>query len=291
MEIFNISDLTLLPKLLKSSAIIGNFDGLHIGHQDLIKKAKTYGYKTMVISFEGLNKGGTILTNINQKKEYFNQLDVDYLVIFQYYFIEKVFFNEFMKILKKLNVKIITCGEDFRFGYKREGDYLDLRKQFKVNLVPYYKDDCARVSTTLIKELLMDGHLDKANHLLTREYEISGEVILGSKIGRTIGFPTANIDYGKYQLPHNGVYFVKVLIDDITYYGMCNIGHNPTINIQEKKRLEVYILDFDKDIYGKVIKIQFSKFVRPEIRFSSKEELIDILNENLKECRLWKKEH
>lgn len=285
MEVYEILNINDLPKLDTSSLTIGNFDGVHIGHRNLIEATKIDGYKTMVISFENINKGNYNLTNKEQKIEYLRQLDVDYLLIFPFEVVKNVFYNEFMKVLKKLNVKYITCGTNFRFGYKREGDIIDLKKKFKVTIFDDYFVEEEKVSTSLIKEYLMKGDIDKVNILLEKPYKIVGEVISGSKIGRKLGFPTANIDYKEYLLPKNGVYFTIAKYQDKNYLSMTNVGFNPTLNEQSKKRLEVHILDFDQEIYGETLELSFIKYLRDEKKYDSKEELINSLNETISICR------
>lgn len=285
METYYINNINDLPDLDTNSCAIGNFDGIHLGHQNLIEKAKINGYKTLVITFENLNNKSGYLTNTKQKINYLEQLDIDYLVIFPFRTIRLVFFNEFIKILKKLKVKYITCGIDFRFGFKREGDVLDLRKKFKVNVVEDYMVNRTRVSTSLIKDFITDGYLIEANNLLKNPYTIIGNVVHGNKIGRQLGYPTANIDYKDYILPKNGVYLTITKYKDTKYLSMTNIGYNPTINEQQKPRLEVHILDFDKEIYGEEVEVSFIKYLREEKRFNSKEELKNSLEETINICR------
>jgi len=146
MEVFKINNLANLPLLDPNSCVIGALDGLHRGHQDLIKKAKEYGLKTLVIIFDNLKKESNYISTTEQKITFIEEMEVDYLIIFRFLAVEKVFFNEFIKILKSLKVKNIVCGNDFRFGYKREGDIIDLTKHFKVNIVDYLVQESCRVS-------------------------------------------------------------------------------------------------------------------------------------------------
>ena len=287
MEVFYLNYFDDFPKLDKNSCTIGAFDGVHLGHISLIKKAKELGLKTLVITFENIFKKNYQLVTKEQKIKLIEELGVDYLIIFNFYAVQKVFFNEFIKMLKKINVKNIVCGNDFRFGFKREGDVIDLKKHFKVIISDYteYKD--TRISTSIIKELICDGHVEYAKELLTRDYKIIGEVIHGSKIGRKLGFPTANIDYSVYLLPKNGVYVCKVKYNDKNYIGMTNIGYNPTINEQKERRLEVHILDFNEEIYGEELEISFVKFIREEQKFNSKEELINKLQDDYDICKTY----
>ena len=285
MEIFHISDINDLPKLDPSSCVIGNFDGLHLGHQMLIKDGKRDNLKLTIITFEGLNKKDGYLTNTEQRIKLIESLGVDYLIVLYYPRIRLVFFHEFIKIMKKLKIKEVTCGKDFRFGYKAEGDSFDLQKHFKLKLVEFYEYNRLKVSTSVIKEMLLDGNLAEANTLLSYPYTIIGKVFSGNKIGRTLGYPTANIYYDNYLLPKNGVYVVNVIVRGIEYRAMANIGYNPTLNLQEKRRLEVHIIDFNDDIYDEEISVSFLKYLRGETKYSSKQDLINSLKETVEICR------
>lgn len=285
MEIFYVNHLKDLPKLESSSCTIGNFDGVHLGHRKLIEQTKIPGYRTMVITFENLNKQNYSLTNRQQKINYLEKLDIDYLIIIPFDVIKNVFYNEFIKALKSMKVKFITCGEDFRFGFQREGDIIDLKNNFKVTVFEDVLYDRQKVSTSLIKEYLIAGDLDNASNLLEKQYKIIGKVVEGNKIGRKLGFPTANIDYEGYLLPKNGVYLTNVKYKGQRYIAMTNIGFNPTINEQKQKRLEVHILDFNEEIYGEYLEITFVKYLREEKKYSSKDELVESLKQTIKICK------
>lgn len=287
MEVYYINNLNDLPQLDTNSCAIGNFDGVHLGHRQLIEKAKVAGYKLLVITFENINKN-KYLTTTKQKIEYLEQLGVDYLVILPFRVIRLVFFNEFINILKKLGVKYITCGADFRFGFKREGDIYDLKKKFKLTIFDDVMVNQTRISTSLIKDLLADGYLDKANELLEKPYKITGIVVEGNKIGRKLGYPTANIEYNEYLLPKNGVYFTIIKYKDTKYLAMANIGYNPTLNAQENKRLEVHIIDFNEEIYGEELEISFIKYLREERKYNSREDLIKSLEDTINICLEYK---
>jgi len=273
-----------LPKLNKSSAIIGNFDGFHLGHQQLLNKAKNSDLKTMVITFRNLDKGSGYLTDTDDRIKILEDLGVDYLVILLFDNFKSVFYNEFITLLKKLKVTQITCGNDFRFGFKKEGDIIDLSNNFKVNILEDYMETDTKVSTSYIKELLDNNNIEEANKLLTRNYMIKGKVVKGSGIGHTIGFPTANIEYEKYHLPHIGAYYVKVKVDDIFYDGMASVGLNPSINLQDEIKLEVNLFNFNGSLYDKNLEVYFKRFLGKIIKFNSKEELISHLDILKKKC-------
>ena len=269
---------------------IGNFDGVHLGHQALINKLFTLDDDLMkaVITFHPhtmqlftKNLFQTIST-VADKEDFFRNLNLD-----QAYFIE--FDNEFSNLLvpqmidflQKINVKTIIVGSDFKFGQKGVGRPNDLSKDFEVIVVDDIIDGNQRISSTLIKDLITNGDLENVKRLLNHSYQVTCIVITGNQIGGSVlGFPTANLDYNNLVLPPNGVYYVKVKYNNQTYDGMANIGNNPTVNFSSTKRMEVHILDFDKSIYHETLKIEFIKWLRSEKKFNSKDELIKQLKQD-----------
>ncbi len=261
---------------------IGNFDGLHIGHQNLIDKTKEYkDTKSAVMTFFPhpmsviTNKALPILMDISDKKHALESMHIDYFFVVeftkQFSKLEK---DSFIEWLKSISVKRIVVGRDFKFGYKGSGAIQDLEQHFEVVVVDdlLYKD--TRVSTTYIKLLLEAGDMKLVRKLLNKSYSIHGEVIHGDKVGKMIGYPTANIDYKNHFLPKIGVYAVKVQIGDKTYLGCANLGHNPTLNYSTTRRLEVFIMDYDADLYEKEITVSFEYYLRDEIKYENLEDLI-----------------
>ncbi len=279
---------------------IGNFDGLHLGHKELFSKTVRHmDTKSAVLTFDphpvkflrDANHKKILKTEKKLELLALNHFDMCFLVDFTKEFADLTP-EEFISFLKRLNVVRIIVGDDYRFGAFQKGTIADLERHFKVEAVKSKKHKSHVISSTFIKDLLQSGELETANLLLDRPFEIEGVVVQGDKIGRTLGFPTANICYYDYVLPMNGVYYVDVIIDNKVYGGALSIGFNPTINIKETKRLEVHICDFDESIYGKTIKIIFLKYLRPELKFNSKKELIEQMNEDVKTCRsLFNKEN
>ncbi|MGI6787727.1 MAG: bifunctional riboflavin kinase/FAD synthetase [Acholeplasmataceae bacterium] len=271
---------------------IGNFDGVHLGHQSLINQLLTFdsSYQKGVLTFtphtmqyfthHQFQTIHTVNDKINELLKF--PIDKVYLVEFDAEF-SSLEIHEMIEFLKRINVKKIVVGSDFRFGKKGLGKPSDLANDFEVYVVKdvYYHE--IMVSSTLIKDYIANGNLSLVRELLNHEYLISAVVIAGNQIGRTIGFPTANLDYDNLLLPPNGVYFVKVHYQDSIYFGMANIGYNPTINFTKEKKLEVHIIDFDQMIYGKTIKIEFIKWLRPEKKFNSKADLIMQLENDRKD--------
>jgi riboflavin kinase / FMN adenylyltransferase len=261
---------------------MGNFDGLHLGHQQLIERVLSYNdTKHAVLTFdphpsEVLRKQQfRTLTQKEDKIDLFSRYPLDYVFVIDF---TKAFsmlnVDEFISFLRSISVRRLVIGRDARFAYRGEGTIQHLRKFFLVDVVDDLVYNHTRVSTTYIKDFLSTGDLGSARKLLNRHYDIKGIVVHGNKIGHKLGFPTANIDYQKYYLPKSGVYYVKVMVDSKWYHGMANIGNNPTINFSFEKRLEINIFDFNQDIYGKKIDIVFMHYVRQELKFKNKKELI-----------------
>lgn len=273
---------------------IGNFDGVHLGHQRLLKLVKSFDdSKHAVLTFDPhprkyfIGDSYKTLFTIKGKINLFKDKDFDYLLIanFNSEFANKSV-SEFIEILKKLNVKRLVLGNDFRFAAKASGSIIDLQKEFEVvvaDTIRSTKEE--RISTTLIKSLINNGEIKEANKLLGYDYHVLGVVEHGNKIGRKLGFPTANINYEDILLPKPGVYLVKIIIDDIEYYGLANIGFNPTINYSKNKRLEVYILDYNGNSYEKDVKITFIMRLRDEKKFDSVEELIEEMKKDEQNAR------
>ncbi|MDE6407981.1 MAG: adenylyltransferase/cytidyltransferase family protein, partial [Anaeroplasmataceae bacterium] len=199
-------------------AAIGNFDGVHLGHQKLIEECKRHGYKSAVLTFYPhpsvfLKKipDYKLITPIEHKADILAHMGIDYLIIIEFNDdIAKISKESFILWMKRLNIKSCVCGYDFTFGRKAEGTIIDLAKEFEFYEVKKFIFDDVRVSSTYIRELLSLGDVSKVNRMLGRTFSIRGKVNYGTQNGRLIGFPTANVDYKNYFLPANGVYFVTV---------------------------------------------------------------------------------
>ena len=269
------------------TAAIGNFDGLHLGHAALINEAVKFK-NNAVITFSPHPsqllldiKNYKYLTPLEKKEELLSAFSLDYLLVVDFdNKLKNLSIMEFISFLRSLNIKRIVCGFDFTFGYKGLGTVKDLEKYIDVVCVPKVAYNQTKISSSFIKKLLQDGNLTLANKLLNRNYSISGKIIYGNQVGRTIGYRTANFDYKNYFLPKNGVYAGYVIYKDIKYAAMINIGNNPTLNYVHEKRLEAHIIDFDADLYGEVMEVFFLKRLREEIKFDSKEELLSYLDKD-----------
>ena len=216
-----------------------------------------------------------ILMDISDKERALRTLDIDLFIVVEF---SKVFSKleklDFIQWLKALHVKRIVVGRDFKFGHNGSGSIDDLKAHFEVHIVDDLLYKNTRVSTTYIKLLLEQGDIELTKKLLNKSYSIHGEVIHGDKVGKLIGYPTANIDYKNHYLPKIGVYAVKVQIDDKTYLGCANLGHNPTINYSTTRRLEVFIMDYDGDLYEKEITVSFEYYLRDEIKYDQVKDML-----------------
>lgn len=292
MKIIKIKDLDEKHTCEPLCAAIGNFDGVHLGHQKLIEECKRHGYKSAVLTFYPhpsvfLKKipDYKLITPMEYKADIFARMGIDYLIIVEFNDeMAKVSKVDFIAWMKRMNIKSCVCGYDFTFGRQAEGTILDLAKEFEFYEIKKFVFEDVRVSSTYIRELLSDGNIERVNRLLGRSFSIRGNVIHGSQKGRLIGFPTANIDYKNYFLPANGVYFVNVLLNQQFYFGMCNIGNNPTFNFSLTKRMEVNIFGLEEDIYGLPVEVIFRKRIRPECAYESKEALVEQLKKDRDLC-------
>ena len=277
----------------EASVLIGNFDGLHLGHQKLFQLAKSYkkkyNLKIGVINFDPMPKmffnkklKNFRLTNIDQKIKLLSASKVDFVITkkFDKQFSKTKALNFISEILnKKLSSKFIFVSDNFKFGNKREGDVNLLRKYEKLFNYKVIKPEPLikskkTVSSSLIRNLLEKGFLEKANKLLNRNWTIQGVVKKGRQVGKKIGFPTCNIDIQDYVLAKPGVYAVKVLRKNSTKYirGIANFGYRPTFN-QKKILLEVHLFNFSGNLYNKLLSVEFLKFIRKEKKFKNVSQL------------------
>lgn len=274
-----------------TSIALGNFDGVHLGHIALIKSmiedSKKFNIKSSILLFENHTKTTTqghapeLLTDNIQRENIIRDAGVDilYKIDFDLY-LRKLSAEEFVRniLIEKLNIKSVTVGYDYKFGYKAQANAKDLhafgdKYGFKVNIVEPVMLKGEIISSTKIRQYLKQGKIQKANDMLGRNYTLRGKVVPGKNLGNKLGFPTANINLSdKYLIPKNGVYRTITEIEDEFYYSISSIGKNPTFDEKETK-IETHILDFNKDIYGKDIEIQIIEYLRSEKKFNNLQEL------------------
>lgn len=283
----------------KTIVTIGTFDGVHIGHQKIIEKliqeTKKADCESLILTFFPhprmvLNGSSSIklLNTINEKSSLLEKMGLDNLVVHPF---DKKFSNlsaeEFVKtiLVDSFNIKKIIIGYDHRFGNNRAANIDDLisfgkKYDFEVEQISAQEIDSVSVSSTKIRDAITDGNMIVANEFLGYDYILSGKIIIGKQLGRTIGFPTANIKIEEnYKLiPKNGVYIVKSHLQEKTVFGIMNIGLNPTVN-GEDLSIEVHFLDFDADLYNKNITVSVIARIRDEQKFTS----IDLLKAQIQE--------
>ena len=277
---------------------IGNFDGVHLGHQQilarLINKSIELGLPSVVMLFEPQPREffakkvddltacnvPARLMRLRDKLKYLEKSGIDFVLCVRFSErFAKLTAEEFIQdlLVKQLKVRYLSVGDDFRFGAKRAGDYHTLQEagktfDFTVEESHTHSFEQDRISSSLIRELLQKDKLALVEKLLGKPYSIAGRVAHGNKLGRTIGFPTANIMLNRLVVPIHGVYIVSVETKTGTYQGIANVGNRPTIN-GTKPLLEVHIFDFNRSIYGEAIEVRFIKKLRNEVKFSNFEAL------------------
>ena len=277
-------------------ATLGIFDGVHRGHRVLldflVSRAKENNSESVVITFsphprlvlDQDTSNLSFLTTLEEKKVLLANAGIDHMIVIEF---TREFSNisacDFIKdiLIGKIGVRRLVIGHDHHFGRRGEGDYNTIKKcsedlDFSVDQVPAFIGEDGIISSSIIRQALLAGKLEEANRWLGYEYSLTGKIIEGKMIGRSIGFPTANIDPDSDHklIPATGVYAVKVLIGDKTFPGMLSIGSNPTVNSDLTLRsIEVHILGFDEDIYGKTITLIFIKRLRDEKKFENLNQL------------------
>jgi len=271
---------------------IGNFDGVHVGHQTLFRKAAelalTHEGTSIAFTFEphplkiiAPENVPPMLTHFKKKMELIESFGINMVICADF---TRKFADQqprdFSKniLFEKIAVKEVVVGFDYAFGRGREGTIPYLKKMgeefgFQVHVVEPFKLDGHTVSSSHVRELIEAGQVETASQFLGRDYSIIGPVITGYKTGQAIGFPTANIDTSKVQIPSTGVYAVRITYQNESYDAVANIGFNPTFN-RDRLSVEVHIFDFNKVIYHKEIEVQFIARIRSEITFKSADDLV-----------------
>jgi riboflavin kinase/FMN adenylyltransferase len=289
----------------KNSIItIGTFDGVHLGHQSIFKRllscAKVTNNRSVVVTFEPhprevVGKGPVMLLNtLNERIELIRSIGIDlvHVIDFSYEFSRLSsleFYQQF--ILKGIGVKTLIVGHDHMFARDRKSNIDELKRigremRFDVEVIKPVSVDGEVISSTKIRNILLQGDVDRAAKYLDRPYSLEGNVIEGDKRGETLGFPTANIQPKENNklIPCDGVYFVAVKFNNNQFYGMLNIGTNPTFKTDHSRIIEVNIFGVNESLYGKELILYFLKRIRTEIKFSSKEELIIQLQQDRVVC-------
>ena len=293
MELINIENYE--ETRFSTAIALGNFDGVHIGHQQLIKKliniSKLRGLKSSVLLFKNHTRtlvdsvGPLLLSTFEQKSRFIENLGID--IVYNMPFnddIRKLSPDEFFVeiLINRLNVKTIVVGIDYRFGYKASGDtntLLKLGEKYGVEVIifnPIYFEGNI-VSSSRIRQSILNGDMNKANQMLGRDYSIIGKVVKGKELGSKLGFPTANIvPEINYVIPKYGVYSTETIVDNKIYLSATSVGYNPTF-AENSIKIESHIIDFNKNIYNRNIELLFIEYLRDEIKFDS----VDLLKEQV----------
>ena len=301
MKIYRNTNLK--NKHSKGVLAIGNFDGIHLGHQKVIRDAKHQANKKKlpfgIMTFEPMpvmffNKKikNHRINSLDQKINQFKKLKLDFLIIRKFNkkfsrltaekFIEKIIF-------KKTKCKYLYVSNNFRFGFKRKGNIGTLKKfgkkfNYRNLIIKPFKKKNNIISSTLIRKKIREGKIKEVNELLNRNWSVDGKVIKGQKRGQKIGFPTCNLKMGNYVVPRLGVYAVKVKTSDFNKNGVANVGYRPTFNGQNLL-LETNIFGINRNLYNKVISVSFKKFIRPEKKFKNFEFLKKQIKFDIKKAK------
>jgi riboflavin kinase/FMN adenylyltransferase len=299
----NISETSDLKDTIVT---IGTFDGVHLGHQKILKKLvelkNKNGGETLLFTFDPHprkvlfpeQRDLKLITTTQEKCELLKQFGIDNVLVFPFTIeFSKMSAEDYISniISETLKTKTLVIGYDHRFGSNREGNIETLKQvssdyNFDLIEIPAQEINQLNISSTRIRKAIEEGEIEVANSFLGYSFFMSGIVIKGKQLGRTIGYPTANIellDLDKIK-PKTGVYAVNIVIDQIKFKGMLNVGCNPTTDSDRIQKIEVNIFDFYKDIYGKIIKIEFIKHLRNEVKFANLDELKEQLAKDKIAC-------
>jgi riboflavin kinase/FMN adenylyltransferase len=298
-----IKDINNIEKTTSNNCIsIGNFDGMHKGHIELVKEtvriAKENNLVSTVLTFDQMPeeyfKANDFfrLMEMSDKYKMFEKLGVEQVLVIPFdksfsEIKENIFIKEIL--IEKLSLKYLIVGKDFKFGYKRMGNIELLQKYselggYNLMSLDLVKISSDKISSRDIRILIKNGKIKEANQLLAVPFSLSGKVIHGEKRGRRLGYPTANIEIYK-SYPINGIFLVNILFEDKKLFGLASWGNKPTFSGIDHV-LEVNILDFESDIYGKQLKVIFIDKIRDQIKFDNQDELIEQMNKDKKTAEI-----
>lgn len=306
MKLHNSTDN--LPVFKNAVITIGTFDGVHCGHQQIIQKLKdtasAAGGESVIITFHphprkvvsSVVTGIRLINTLQERIDLLSKSGIDHLVVVPFTdFFANQSAEEYISdfLVDKFHPHTIITGYDHRFGKERTGNYKLLEEKaavynYRLMEIPEHLLDAAKVSSTNIRGAIIHGQMDEANKLLGYHFFFEGEVVHGDKIGRTLGYPTANLKILEEEkiIPGDGIYAVTADVDGKNYKGMMSIGFRPTIN-GKKRVVEVNLFDFNREIYGQVIRVYVAKYLRSEVRFNGLEALKEQLHLDKAESLKW----
>ncbi|MFT9498287.1 bifunctional riboflavin kinase/FAD synthetase [Anaerosolibacter sp.] len=297
---------TIDIKSYKCGVALGSFDGIHIGHQtllmNLVDVCRKNKFKSVVYTFTNhprslTSRNGAPNRILTEKDKFnvFREFDIDYVISVEFddlhrnlapaKFVEDI-------LIRKLNMAYGVVGFDYRFGYKAHGDVNLLKEyqqqfMYELKIVDAVKIEDEIISSTAIRKFIGDGMINKANLFLGRKYSVFGNVVRGKGLGHQLGFPTANLKIeGNLILPKPGVYYTKCIIDEKIYPSITSVGYNPTFG-ENPITVETHILNFDNDLYGKEIEVQFYHCCRGEMKFASVDDLVKQVQIDIKSAQIY----
>lgn len=293
-----------VPPITGLSLAVGNFDGLHLGHNEILKKCRESGSRPSVLTFDVHPREFLfpefmpgLITSREEKYCFLKTQNINSVIELSFKDVKDMEPTDFLDMIKKnLDIQSITVGFNFFFGKNQKGNsdmlyWWGRSAGVKINVIPPFMKGGMRVSSTSVRSLIISGEVEKAATLLVFPYVISGKVVKGRQIGRKMLFPTMNLEVPGKIVPPNGVYLTQTVCGNRQMRSITNIGNNPTIDAESKKRcIETWVVDEDiGQMYGNNISVYFLKKIRNEIRFSSKEKLSDQISEDRKKFNtFWK---
>lgn len=292
----------------KAVITIGNFDGVHVGHKAIFDRirqlAQEMDGESVVVTFDphplAVVHSTSIppppmINSLEQRLELVSEYGIDHVVVIPFSAeFSRIRAQDFVEgiLCRYLGMKAIIIGHDYAFGYKREGNLellLRMSKElnFRVVRMDAVELEGERVSSTTIRRLIKEGGVEKVRKFLGRPFQMRGKVVPGRKVGAALlGFPTANLETGSEIMPGQGVYVVEVILRGKTYAGVCNVGYNPTFGL-DRLSVEAYLFDFNENIYGERIQINFLQKLRNELKFASVEALSEQITRDIERARAY----
>ena len=297
---------SLNPGLRESAVSIGSFDGVHLGHQavlrELLQQAELNGLSSVAMTFEpqpreyfNESRAPARLMKLREKVEVLSFLGIDRVVCLKFNKVLRALSAQdfiIRVLVEGLRVKHLIVGDDFRFGCDRSGDFSMLHDfgeayGFSVKTTDTFESHGERISSTLVRRIISEGDFTRAAELLGRPFEIKGRVVHGKKLGRQLGFPTANLNINRLRAPLSGVYAVLVKTESEIFEGAANIGTRPTIGNLDRPLLEVHIFNFKRDIYGSFLRVEFLHKIRDELKFSDLGSLATRIRQDMDQIQKW----